>query len=85
MYFWYYAKFANVLDPQICTESSSLGSSFKHKVQADVGIVYHGVVPTLFGCFLGGIHPIPGEEGEEKGPGFSCIHMRLIISDLTTC
>ena len=25
------------------------------------------------------------EEEEEKGPGFGCSRMRLIISDLTTC
>ena len=82
----------SVLYPQICTESSSLGSSFKHKVQADVrigatvkagtqecgtergtevmwfalGIVYHGVVPTLFVCFWGGPSYPRGRGGEER-------------------
>ena len=31
------------------------------------------------------LNPRPEEEEEEKGPGFSRSHVRLFISDLTTC
>ena len=34
---------------------------------------------------LASLIPRPKEEEEEKGPGFSCSRMHLIISDLTMC